>query len=98
MQWWFKKRYLSAGTKLKLIIKEEKYLKKDDILTATIVSTKFRKQTKVSYATFNRTLEKLEFLRLIDTKLTGKGIRGNSRQIFLRFDPDDLKSTDVNLS
>ena len=47
---------------------------------------------------FNRTLEKLEFLRLIDTKLTGKGIRGNSRQIFLRFDPDDLKSTDVNLS
>ncbi|MBX7076100.1 MAG: ORC1-type DNA replication protein [Methanobacteriaceae archaeon] len=85
-------------TLLKLIIKEEKYLKKDDILTATIVSTKFRKQTKVSYATFNRTLEKLEFLRLIDTKLTGKGIRGNSRQIFLRFDPDDLKSTDVNLS
>jgi cell division control protein 6 len=82
---------------LKLIIKEDSNLKIDEILSATNVSNKFRKKTKVSYATFNRTLEKLEFLRLIDTKLTGKGVRGNSRQILVRFNPDDLKNTDVNL-
>ena len=45
----------------------------------------------VSYATFNRTLEKLEFLRLVDTKFTGKGSRGNSREIILRFNPCDFK-------
>lgn len=62
----------------------------DEILTAGDLSEEFKRETGVSYATFNRTLEKLEFLRLIDTKYTGKGVRGNSRQIILRFSPKDI--------
>ena len=50
-----------------------------------------KEKENVSYATFNRTLEKLEFLRLVDTKFTGKGSRGNSREIILRFNPCDFK-------
>ncbi|MDL2246648.1 ORC1-type DNA replication protein [Methanobrevibacter sp. OttesenSCG-928-K11] len=62
----------------------------DDILNAGELSEIFLKKEDVSYATFNRTLEKLEFLRLIDTKFTGKGVRGNSREIILRFNPEDF--------
>ncbi len=64
----------------------------DDILTSGDLSKQFKEQAGVSYATFNRTLEKLEFLRLIDTRFTGKGVRGNSREIILRFSPDDVKN------
>lgn len=62
----------------------------DKILTAGELSELFLKELDTSYATFNRTLEKLEFLRLVDTNFTGKGVRGNSRQIILRFDPEDV--------
>lgn len=58
------------------------------ILNAGELSELFISKENVSYATFNRTLEKLEFLRLIDTKFTGKGVRGNSREIILRFSPE----------
>ena len=63
----------------------------DEILTAGELSKQFKEEANVSYATFNRTLEKLEFLRLVDTKFTGKGVRGNSREIILRFAPEDIK-------
>ena len=63
----------------------------DEILTAGDLSKQFKEEAGVSYATFNRTLEKLEFLRLVDTKFTGKGVRGNSREIILRFAPEDIK-------
>ena len=63
----------------------------DKIFTAGELSELFKEKENVSYATFNRTLEKLEFLRLIDTKFTGKGSRGNSREIILRFNPCDFK-------
>ncbi|MBQ3473556.1 MAG: ORC1-type DNA replication protein [Methanobrevibacter sp.] len=63
----------------------------DEVLTAGELSKQFKEEAGVSYATFNRTLEKLEFLRLVDTKFTGKGVRGNSREIILRFSPDDIK-------
>ena len=61
----------------------------DKVLTAGELSELFIKKENVSYASFNRTLDKLEFLRLIDTKFTGKGVRGNSREIILRFNPND---------
>ncbi|MCQ2973144.1 MAG: ORC1-type DNA replication protein [archaeon] len=67
----------------------------DEILTAGELSEQFKTQAGVSYATFNRTLEKLEFLRLVDTKYTGKGVRGNSRQIILRFSPEDIRRCDL---
>ena len=63
----------------------------DGIYTAGELSEEYKKKTGSSYASFNRTLEKLEFVRLIDTKFTGKGSRGNSRQIILRFNPEDYQ-------
>lgn len=66
-------------------------MESDKVLTAGALADIFKNQENVSYATFNRTLEKLEFLRLIDTKFTGKGVRGNSREIILRFNPDEIK-------
>lgn len=45
----------------------------------------------LSYASFDRILNKLEFLRLIDIKFTGKGMKGNSRVIILRFDCKEIK-------
>ncbi len=44
----------------------------------------------LSYASFDRLLNKLEFLRLIDIKFTGKGSKGNSRVIILRFVPQEI--------
>ncbi|WP_409201099.1 ORC1-type DNA replication protein [Methanobrevibacter sp. DSM 116169] len=62
----------------------------NEVLNAGQLSEIFLEKEDVSYATFNRTLEKLEFLRLIDTKFTGKGVRGNSREVILRFSPDEF--------
>lgn len=45
----------------------------------------------LSYASFDRILNKLEFLRIIDTKFTGKGSKGNSRQIILRYDSNEIE-------
>lgn len=45
----------------------------------------------LSYASFDRLLNKLEFLRLIDLRFTGKGMMGNSRVIILRFDSDAIE-------
>ncbi len=70
---------------IKLIIES------NEILTSGKLADKFKKQNNLSYASFNRVLEKLEFLRLIDTRFTGKGVRGNSREIILRFNYDDYK-------
>jgi cell division control protein 6 len=61
----------------------------EGIYTAGELSEIFKEKTGSSYASFNRALEKLEFVRLIDTKYTGKGVRGKSREIILRFNPDD---------
>ena len=61
----------------------------DDVYTAKKLGDEYKQKTGASYASFNRILDKLEFVRLIDTKFTGKGARGNSRQIILRFNPDD---------
>lgn len=51
----------------------------------------YNRENKISYATFNRLVNKLEFLRLIDTTYTGAGQKGNSRNITLRFDAKDIK-------
>ena len=69
---------------LELIIDSE-----DNILAGDLGEA-FREKEKVSYSSYNRTLDKLEFLRLIDTKYTGSGVRGNSREVILRFNPDDF--------
>lgn len=60
-------------------------------LTAGDLYEEFNEKTRSSYASFNRILNKLEFLRLIDTRFTGKGVKGNSRVIILRFEPEEIK-------
>lgn len=80
---------------LRSLSKSEKALLKvitetNKVLNSGPLSELFIEETGFSYATFGRALEKLEFLRLIDTKFTGKGVRGNSRQIILKFDPEDV--------
>ena len=57
--------------------------------TSGELSEIYKERTGSSYASFNRTIDKLEFVRLIDTKYTGKGAVGNSREIILGFNPDD---------
>ncbi len=61
----------------------------DETCTAKDLGDVYKEKTGSSYASFNRTLDKLEFVRLVDTKFTGKGSRGNARQVILRFNPDD---------
>ncbi|WP_295030838.1 ORC1-type DNA replication protein [uncultured Methanobrevibacter sp.] len=68
---------------LKIIVDWEGVCKAGDL------AEMYKEKTNSSYASFNRTLDKLEFVRLIDTKFTGKGVRGNSREIILRFNPDE---------
>jgi len=61
-----------------------------DNITSGELGKAFKEQYNISYAKFNRILDKLEFLRLIDAKYTGSGSVGNSREIILRFNPDDF--------
>jgi cell division control protein 6 len=60
-------------------------------LTAGDLYEEFNKRKRSSYASFNRILNKIEFLRLIDTRFTGKGVKGNSRVVILRFEPEEIK-------
>ncbi|RAP53370.1 MAG: AAA family ATPase [Methanosphaera sp. rholeuAM270] len=52
----------------------------------------YNRENKISYATYNRMINKLEFLRLIDTNYTGSGKKGNSRYITLRFDNEEVRN------
>ena len=63
----------------------------DGIYTAGDLGEVYKQKTGFSYASYNRTLDKLEFVRLIDMKYTGKGVRGKSREIILRFNPEDYQ-------
>lgn len=82
---------------LKTLSEEDKILLKvitesdnDDDLIAGDLYRIFSDKVSTSYASFDRILNKLEFLRIIDTKFTGKGVKGNSRIIILRFDADEI--------
>ena len=61
----------------------------DGIYTAGELLELSKEKIGISKSSFNRVIDKLEFVRLIDTKFTGKGVKGNSRQIILRFNPDE---------
>lgn len=53
----------------------------------------YNRENKVSYPTYNRLINKLEFLRLIDTTYTGFGKKGKSRYISLRFDAKEIQES-----
>jgi cell division control protein 6 len=50
----------------------------------------FKQKTGQSYTKFYRILDKLESIRLIDTKFTGKGKRGRTRNIILRYEGEEV--------
>ncbi|KAF5071937.1 ORC1-type DNA replication protein [Methanobacterium aggregans] len=88
---------VSLKSTLKTLSDDEKTLLKviaesgeDDLIAGDIYNS-FKIRTSTSYASFDRTLNKLEFLRLIDTKFTGKGVKGNSRLVILRFNPKEIE-------
>jgi cell division control protein 6 len=63
----------------------------EEDLTAGTLYNLFKEQEDVSYASFDRSLKKLELIRIVDTKFTGKGVRGNSRLIILRFSKEQIE-------
>lgn len=87
---------VSLKSTLKTLSDQEKMLLKviaeseEEDLVAGDIYNSFKIRTSTSYASFDRTLNKLEFLRLIDTKFTGKGVKGNSRMVILRFNPKEI--------
>jgi len=62
----------------------------DDENTAGSLYQSLKKEKKISYASFDRALKKLELLRIIDTRFTGKGVKGNSRLVILRFSTEEM--------
>ena len=85
---------VNIGETIKSLNDHEKELLKiiadyDGVYVAGELVEIFKQKTGSSYASFDRTLNKLEFVRLIDTKFTGKGVKGNSREVILRFNPED---------
>lgn len=87
---------VSLKSTLKTLSKDEKLLLKSitefkgNNLVAGDLYKCFKRKTSSSYASFDRTLNKLEFLRIIDTRFTGKGVKGNSRIVILRFNPKEI--------
>jgi archaeal cell division control protein 6 len=73
----------------KLLLKAIAKYESDDLIAGDLYKS-FNKVSPTSYASFDRKLNKLEFLRMIDTKFTGKGVKGNSRLVILRFDSEDI--------
>ncbi len=53
---------------------------------------KFRSQTSLGYTRFYELLNKLGSVRLIDADFTGKGSRGRSRVVTLRYQADEIKT------
>jgi cell division control protein 6 len=79
----------TLSTNEKILLKTIIELDADDLIAGDLYKS-FSKNTSTSYGSFDRMLNKLEFLRLIDTKFTGKGVKGNSRIIILRFNNEEI--------
>ena len=60
-------------------------------ITSGQLYEEYNRENKIGYATYNRQINKLEFLRLIDTTYTGSGKKGNSSYINLRFDSKQIQ-------
>jgi cell division control protein 6 len=53
---------------------------------------KFHSQTSLGYTRFYELLNKLGSVRLIDADFTGKGSRGRSRVVTLRYKEDEIRT------
>lgn len=69
---------------LRLIAKEK------DSINAGPLYEKFDEATGLGYTRFHEMLNKLDAVRLINTDYTGKGTRGRSRVLSLRYEPDEV--------
>lgn len=83
-----KTKNISLNAVLDSLSKEERILveliPKNCEITSGELYKLFKEKTKLSYTKFYRILDKLEALRIIDSKFTGEGKKGRSRKIFLR--------------
>ncbi|HMB45889.1 MAG TPA: cell division control protein 6, partial [Candidatus Methanoperedens sp.] len=52
---------------------------------------KFHEKTALGYTRFYELLNKLGSVKLIDADFTGKGARGRSRVVKLRYKPEEVK-------
>lgn len=59
-------------------------------LTSGKLYEEYNVKYPISYSTYNRLINKLEFLRLLDTTYTGSGKKGNSRYVTLRFNKEQI--------
>lgn len=88
---------IGLSTILSTLTKNERLVLKyicmlDETYTAGELFEYITEEENISYATYDRALNKLEFLRLIDLNFTGKGKVGNSRLITLRFSPEQINN------
>ena len=71
---------------LKLIAEQEAKIKAGDLYK------KFNEETHLGYTRFYDIVTKLDSIRLINTDFTGKGTRGRTREIQLRYESEDVFS------
>jgi cell division control protein 6 len=78
-------------------------LKKDEKLLLSLIADspqsssgelyeKFRSKTALGYTRFYEMLNKLSCVKLIDADFTGRGERGRSRVVRLRYQPEEVKA------
>lgn len=71
---------------LKLIAGQEAKIKAGELYK------KFNEETHLGYTRFYDIVSKLDSIRLINTDFTGKGTRGRTREIQLRYEPEGVLS------
>jgi cell division control protein 6 len=64
----------------------------DEAVNSGALYEYYRDVTGDSYTTFYRILEKLEGIRILDTTYSGKGKKGRTRRVVLRFDKEEILS------
>lgn len=69
---------------LKLIAEEADKVKAGELYK------KFNEETHLGYTRFYDIISKLDSIRLINTDFTGRGTRGRTREIQLRYEPEDV--------
>ena len=90
-----KSRLVHLSYIMRTLKKEEKILL-DLIINSPQTKTgelyeKFHEKTALGYTRFYELLNKLGSIKLIDADFTGKGARGRSRVVTLRYKPEEIK-------
>lgn len=90
-------RYIHLNYTLKNLKKEEKVLLKciiesgkEEMMSGELYDC-FKGQTELGYTSFYEMVNRLESLKLVSLNNTGKGTRGQSRLVSLRYDPAEVE-------